>query len=172
MSCSNNGNENRSEFAVIAESRSTIDMLNDLYIGSDADTEAISRILKVTPSSIERIRSGETIPSEQFEGRVRAVYTYYIQNDQSFAKLRNLLDSEFKWYDSVLKFPTIHPWWFWGINIILLLILAFVALDAIWPILIEMLIFLIAWIASLVCSPDAIVDNYVDTINPAVEILQ
>ena len=167
-SCSNDS-EKRVAFAQIVESRSSQDLLNDLYVGSDADVEAIARIMNVTPSSINRIRNGETDPTEQFEERIHEVSVYYMQNDQSFSKLQSILDPEYGWYDSVLNFPSHHPWWFWSINIFLLLILAFAALIAIWPILIEMLIFLVAWLASLICSPDAIKDSYVNSINPTIE---
>ena len=139
------------------------------YVGSDADLEAIARIMNVTPSSIERIRNGETEPTAQFEERIREVSLYYMQNDQSFSKLQSIVDPEYGWFDSILNFPSHHPWWFWSINIILLLILAFATLIAIWPILLEMLIFLIAWIASLICSPGAMQDSYVDSINPTIE---
>lgn len=168
-SCSDDDSEKRVEFAKIVESRTSQDLLNDLYVGSDADVEAIARIMNVTPSSIERIRKGETDPTDQFEERIYEVSVYYMQNDQSFSKLKSIVDPEYGWYDSVLNFPSHHPWWFWSINIILLLILAFATLIAIWPILIEMLIFLVAWIASLICSPDVIQDQYVDSINPTIE---
>lgn len=168
-SCSNDDSEKRIEYAKIVESRSSQDLLNDLYVGSDADVEAIARIMNVTPSSIERLRKGETDPTDEFEERIHEVSVYYMQNNQSFSKLQSVIDPEYGWYDSILNFPSHHPWWFWTINIILLLILAFAALVAIWPILIEMLIFLIAWIASLICSPDAIQDNYIESINPTIE---
>lgn len=168
-SCTNDDSEKRVEYAKIVESRTSQDLLNDLYVGSDADVEAIARIMNVTPSSIERIRKGETEPTDQFEERIHEVSVYYMQNDQSFSKLKSVLDPEYGWYDSILYFPSHHPWWFWSINILLLLLLAFATLIAIWPILLEMLIFLIAWIASLVCSPDAIHDSFVDSINPAIE---
>lgn len=168
-SCSNDDSEKRIEYAKIVESRSSQDLLNDLYVGSDADVEAIARIMNVTPSSIERLRKGETDPTDEFEERIHEVSVYYMQNNQSFSKLQSVVDPEYGWYDSILNFPSHHPWWFWTINIILLLILAFAALVAIWPILIEMLIFLIAWIASLICSPDAIQDNYIESINPTIE---
>lgn len=168
-SCSTDDSEKRIEYAKIVESRSSQDLLNDLYVGSDADVEAIARIMNVTPSSIERLRKGETDPTDEFEERIHEVSVYYMQNDQSFTKLQSVVDPEYGWYDSILNFPSHHPWWFWTSNIILLLILAFAALVAIWPILIEMLIFLIAWIASLICSPDAIQDNYIESINPTIE---
>lgn len=168
-SCTKDESEKRIEYSKIVESRTSQDLLNDLYVGSDADVEAIARIMNVTPSSIERIRKGETDPTDDFEERIHEVSIYYMQNDQSFSKLQSVLDPEYGWYDYVLNFPSHHPWWFWSINIILLLILAFAAIIAIWPILIEMLIFLIAWIASLICSPDAIQDNYVESINPTIE---
>ena len=48
--------DKREEYVKVAESRSTADLLDDLYVGSEGDVEAIARILKCTPSSIERIR--------------------------------------------------------------------------------------------------------------------
>lgn len=83
--------EKRIEFAKIVESRTSQDLLNDLYVGSDADLEAIARIMNVTPSSIERIRNGETEPTAQFEERIREVSLYYMQNDQSFSNCNQLL---------------------------------------------------------------------------------
>lgn len=182
-SCSKDESEKRIEFAKIVESRTSQDLLNDLYVGSDADVEAIARIMNVTPSSIERIRNGETEPTAQFEERIREVSLYYMQNDQSFSKLQSIVDPEYGWYDTILNFPSHHPWWFWTINTILLVILIFVTILAfmdilgVWEVLVaycstallELLLFLIAWIASLICSPDAMQDSYVDSINPTIE---
>ena len=161
--------EKRAEAAKIVEARSTQDLLNDLYLASDNDTESLARILQVTPSSIERLRNGKSDPTVQFDEKVKTVSIYYYQNNRKYSLLRSTLDPEYGWYDSVLNFPSHHPFVFWGGNIILLLILAFAALIAIWPILAEMLIFLIAWLASLILSPSAMEDKYVDTINPVVE---
>lgn len=161
--------EKRIEYAKIVERKSDQDMLNDLYVGSKGDIETIARILNATPSTIKRLRNGETISTDLFTERLYEVSLYYTQNGQSFSKLRSVLDDEYGWYDSVINFPSHHPWWFWSINILLLLILAFAALVAIWPILIEMLIFLVAWIALYICSPNPIQDNYINTINPTIE---
>ena len=164
--------ERQAEIAKIVESRSTVDLLNDLYIGSDGDIEALARVLNATPSSIERLRKEMSTPTNKFAERVKEVSIYYMQNDQSFSKLRSILDSEYEWYDSVLDFPSHHPYWFWSINIVLILLLAFIAIIVIWPILLELLLFLIVWICSLICSPSAMEDKYVDTINPVIEQLQ
>lgn len=182
-SCSKDESEKRIEFAKIVESRTSQDLLNDLYVGSDADVEAIARIMNVTPSSIERIREGKTDPTPQSEERIREMSLYYMQNDQSFSKLQSIVDPEYGWYDTILNFPSHHPWWFWTINTILLVILIFVTILAfmdilgVWEVLVaycstallELLLFLIAWIASLICSPDAMQDSYVDSINPTIE---
>ena len=55
--------EKRAEAAKIVEARSTQDLLNDLYLASDNDTESLARILQVTPSSIERLRNGKSDPT-------------------------------------------------------------------------------------------------------------
>jgi len=165
----------RVEIAKIVENRSAKDLLNDLYIGSDGDVESLARMLGATPSSIERIRTGQTAPTEDFEQRIKDVSIYYAQNKQSFSKLRAAIDDEWGWYDSILHWPSHHPRSFWIVNIILLLILAFYAILALYaivaicPILAEMLLFLVAWIALLICSPKPMEDKYVDSINPVIE---
>ena len=65
--------------------------------------------MNVTPSSIERIRNGETEPTAQFEERIREVSLYYMQNDQSFSKLQSIVDPEYGWFDSILKFSFPSP---------------------------------------------------------------
>ena len=66
-SCSNsNSARKRVEIAKIIENRSAKDLLNDLYIGSDGDVESLARMLGATPSSMERIRTGATLPAEDF----------------------------------------------------------------------------------------------------------
>ncbi len=166
-SCDND--KKREEYVKVAESRSTSDLLNDLYVGSEGDVEAMARILNCTPSSIERIRNEETVATSQFAERVVDVSVYYYVNGQSFSKLRAALDDEWGWYNDVLYFPSHHPFWFWGITIALFLGLAFAALVFVWPLLIELLLFFVCWIIALICSPNAMPDRYQDTINPTIE---
>lgn len=177
FSCAKDDSEKRIEYAKIVEGRPTQDLLNDLYVGSDGDVEAIARIMNVTPASIERIRNGETEPTDEFDERVHEVAIYYMQNDQKFSKLQSVLDPEYGWYDSILNFPSHHPFWFWLGNA-LIIILAFLSgFFGLIPIsaflgfieIGELLLGLIAWIASLICSPDAIQDSYIDAINPTIE---
>lgn len=159
----------RAEYTQIVEKKSAVDAMNELYVASDGDIESLARMLQTTPSVINRIRQGETSPTLDFEEKFKEVLVYYNLNGRSFSKLQSALDNEYGWYDSVLNFPSHHPWWFWGINIFLILILAFAAIIAIWPILLELLIFLIAWIAMLICSPGQMEDRYIDSINPVME---
>lgn len=112
-SCSSSGEaENRIEAAKVVESRSNEDLLNDLYLASDGDIESLSRILQVTPSSINRLRNGKTVATAKFEEKVKTVAIYYYQNDRKFSLLQSALDEEYGWYDSILNFPSHHPWIF------------------------------------------------------------
>lgn len=158
----------RVEYTQIVEKKSAIDAMNELYVAADGDIESLARILQTTPSVINRIRQGETLPTMDFEEKYKEILVYYNLNDRSFSKLQSALDDEYSWYNSVLNFPSHHPWWFWSINIVLILILAFVAI-AILPILLELLIFLIAWIFLLIYSPSPMEDRYTDSINPIME---
>ena len=177
-SCSSSDEaENRIEAAKVVESRSNEDLLNDLYLASDGDIESLSRILQVTPSSINRLRNGKTVATAKFEEKVKTVAIYYYQNDRKFSLLQSALDEEYGWYDSILNFPSHHPWIFWIVNIVLLLIFVSSIILIIWPILLiaiwsslaEMLIFLIAWIVSLICAPNQMTDKFTNTINPTIE---
>lgn len=159
----------RVEYTQIVEKKSAIDAMNELYVAADGDIESLARILQTTPSVINRIRQGETLPTMDFEDKYKEILVYYNLNDRSFSKLQSALDDEYSWYNSVLNFPSHHPWWFWSINIVLILILAFAPLIAIWPILLELLIFLIAWIFLLIYSPSPMEDRYTDSINPIME---
>ena len=177
-SCSSSDEaENRIEAAKVVESRSNEDLLNDLYLASDGDIESLSRILQVTPSSINRLRNGKTVATAKFEEKVKTVAIYYYQNDRKFSLLQSALDEEYGWYDSILNFPSHHPWIFWVVNIVLLLIFVSSIILIIWPILLlpiwsslaEMLIFIIAWIVSLICAPNQMTDKFTNTINPTIE---
>lgn len=158
----------RVEYTQIVEKKSAIDAMNELYVAADGDIESLARILQTTPSVINRIRQGETLPTMDFEEKYKEILVYYNLNDRSFSKLQSALDDEYSWYNSVLNFPSHHPWWFWSINIVLILILAFAEI-AILPILLELLIFLIAWIFLLIYSPSPMEDRYTDSINPIME---
>ena len=163
----------RREFAQIVENRSAKDLLNDLYVGSDGDIQSLARMLNVTPSSIERIRKGETEPTDKFDKRIKDVSVYYFQNEQSYSKLRSVLDEEWSWYETILYLPNHYPWWFWDVTIGLFL-LTCTGVEGLQIIggsgmIIELLLFIVVWVISLFSSPNSIEDKYIDTINPAVE---
>ena len=178
LSCSGSDEaENRIEAAKVVESRSCEDLLNDLYLASDGDIESLSRILQVTPSSIDRLRNGKTVATAKFEEKVKTVAIYYYQNDRKFSLLQSALDEEYRWYDSILNFPSHHPWIFWIVNICTVLITVITVIN--WDLetaeyggyilLIELSIFLIAFIASRFCAPDQMTDKFTNTINPTIE---
>lgn len=168
----------RVEYTQIVERKSAVDAMNELYIAADGDVEALARMLQATPSVINRIRQGETRPTQDFEEKYKEALTYFYVNGSSFSKLRSALDDEYGWYDSILYFPQHHPWWFWGVTIVIVLaltlplrVLDFVQLYATLLPIAEILIFLIAWIAMLIDTPDAMVDKFVEGINPILEQL-
>ena len=166
--------ENRIEAAKVVESRSNEDLLNDLYLASDGDIESLSRILQVTPSSINRLRNGKTVATAKFEEKVKTVAIYYYQNDRKFSLLQSALDEEYGWYDSILNFPSHRPWIFWIVNICTVLITVIYWDDVTgeyggYILLIELSIFLIAFIASRFCAPDQMTDKFTNTINPTIE---
>lgn len=192
-SCSSNvsSDTNRAEYAKIAENRTAQDLLDDLFIGSDGDVESLARMLNVTPSTIDRIREGKTEATPKFEEKIKEVTKYYYQNNQSFIKLRSVIDEEWGWYDSILYIYILYPGWFWGITVFLIISAIFWWLSqtlsvitilylpgclynftlGLYGLIIEGILFLVAWLSSFLFAPEPINDVYIDTINPLVEQL-
>ena len=151
QSCSKGEAERRAEYSQIVERKSASDAMNELYIAADGEIESLARMLQATPSVINRIRTGETSPTEDFEEKYKEVLVYYNLNDRSFSKLQSALDVEYDWYDSVLNFPSHHPVLFWGINIILFLLLCWYLIIILGYIyLAEIILFAVAWVALLI----------------------
>lgn len=159
----------KDEYTQIVENTSAVSAVNELYVASDGDIESLARMLHTTPSVINRIRDGITNPTQNFESSCKEILIYYRINDASFNKLRFAMDDEYSWYDSVLDFPSFYPWWFWTVNIVLVIVLMFAASYAIWPIIAELLIFFVAWIAMLICSPGQMKDSHTNSIDPVME---
>ena len=90
--------EKRTEITQIIDGMSTKDVLNQLYIFSKGDTEALARILLCTPSSIDRIRKGETTATPEFSKRIKEILSYTSIEGGDFEDLRQALDSEYSWY--------------------------------------------------------------------------
>lgn len=197
ISCSSD-EEKRAEFAQLVEKKDAQTLLDDLYLASDGDIVALGRILNASPSSISRIRKGETMPTYKFEERIKEVSVFYVQNDKSFSKLRSVLDDEYGWYDAVLDFPGHYLWWFLGGNLVLLVIfifsknknvivvvrrgkkenihseiteksLGFKIVGGIFAG--QVVLFLVVWLCSLIFSPSKEItdDKYLNTIDPAIE---
>ena len=180
--CSNKSGDakERVEISKIIENRSVQELLNDLYLASDGDIQSLARILNVTPSSIERIRNGETQPTMDFEERVKKASRYFQINSQNYYKLRSELDPEWRAIDTMGHLPKVHPWIFWGIVIGAFALLVFslvIWFWSLWPVALGIeLVFLVLvflfWISTLIFKPKTMSDPYVDTINPVVEILK
>ena len=58
----------------------------------------MARILLCTPSSIDRIRKGETTATPEFSKRIKEVLSYTSIEGGDFEDLRQALDSEYSWY--------------------------------------------------------------------------
>lgn len=95
-SCSNYKNyledeENKIEVGKIAASHNAKEMLDELCIvfeeDCDDEHQTISRILNATPSTLERIRAEETLPTKAFEDSIIQIFTMY-----------KILEKESPWY--------------------------------------------------------------------------
>lgn len=181
--------EARAKMAYIAETTEIAQIVDNLYVGSAGDIEALARILGCTPSSIRRLEKGQSVPTVQFEERIREVYKYYALNNSSFTRLRYVLDPKWHWYDTVRSVVEIYPMALLYINVLIMLLVlighliscefdfvyAFCSvLDFIIALVkviaIEVAFFLIIALTAHL-TPSPMQDNYTDNINPAIEKL-
>lgn len=176
-SCAENDEQKRIEITKIIESRDCAELVNDLYLASKGDDESIARMLNVTPSVVNRIRTNETKASPMLEKNIRDVSVYFQLSSENYLKLRSELDPKWRFIDTIGHLPSVHPKLFWGILILLILCLAFVLVIWFWfawPIFLSALLAYLAvifvfWIISSVFTPKAMDDPYVESINPVVE---
>ena len=102
--------------------------LIEIIDGDTARIMPMARMLDSTPDSVAYIMKNQLLPDENLSQRINTLYTDYIDNGESFKRLRNDHDSEYRWYEYVLDYPWLHPWWFWiGVIIdVLIIILMFI----------------------------------------------
>ena len=170
-SCGNNEEKKRIEITKIIEGRDCAELVNDLYLASDGDDESIARILNVTPSVVNRIRTNETKASPMLEKNIRDVSVYFQLNGKNYMKLRSELDPKWKFIDTIGHLPSVHPILFW---VILILLIGCLAFWFTWPyflgtLLGYLVIIFLFWLLSAVFAPRTMDDPYVDSINPVVE---
>lgn len=176
MSCSSDDTDEidkRKEFTQIVENRSAKDLLNDLYVGSDGDIQSLARMLNVTPSSIERLRKGETEPTDKFDKRIKEVAIYYYLHDRSYRQLRACL-KDARWYEYLIWFVIDNPGWFifdFILSLCISLIIAeeFPLLAILWGIM--FIVYIVAAVFYFCVTPAKMDDKYIDTINPTIEVL-
>ena len=167
----------RIEITKIIEGRDCAELVNDLYLASDGDDESIARILNVTPSVVNRIRTNETKASPMLEKNIRDVSVYFQLNGKNYMKLRSELDPKWKFIDTIGHLPSVHPILFWVILILLIGCLAFALVIWFWftwpyflgTLLGYLVIIFLFWLLSAVFAPRTMDDPYVDSINPVVE---
>ena len=70
-------------------------LTNSIY--SVKATQSLARILLCTPSSIDRIRKGETTATPEFSKRIKE-FSPILLSRWRFEDLRQALDSEYSWY--------------------------------------------------------------------------
>ncbi len=104
---------------------STIEQINSLLELNGSDTTTIARILNVSDSEIAAVLSGEKPYPAALCDRAEEVYNYALNKGHSLLRIRAKYDSNFAWYDHILLSPIVHPWLFWTITAILLLLLIF-----------------------------------------------
>ena len=175
-SCRSNSNLEikREEAAKIIQNKGCSDLLNDLYLAADGDEQSLARILNVTPSVINRVRNGKTKASIEFEDRIREVSIFYHVNAKNYYQLRSDLDPKWKpIIDSIGHLPKYNPVLFWLILILLVGGVIFclrVWFYQSWKLFaLAIAVYLIIWFLSVILTPRAMNDPYVDTINPVVE---
>lgn len=196
--------ENKIEVGKIAASHNAKEMLDELCIvfeeDCDDEHQTISRILNATPSTLERIRAEETLPTKAFEDSIIQIFTMY-----------KILEKESPWYlpnyetiilryekdnecGGIIDFIRYLPW---RVPLILLILAVFFPIKVLLAVFssngdsdysslseddysrddlkkkisrIALIVYGAAWFFSLFFSPDPIVDEFQNSTNIALEI--
>ncbi len=168
--------DRRNEIAQIVENRETAELINDFYMASEGDTEAIARIFNVTPSTIERIRNRTTEPSYELEDRIKEAALFFYTHNKNFYKLRSDFDPKWNLFHAIGTARDNNPMFFWLITIAVILATLYFNFQNGWQnvkVTIPLLVVIIAIYAGSIFYtrhfPKSVEDTYTVSINPAVE---
>ena len=101
-----------------------------------SDSILIAQITNIPLQKLNNINpEGEILTDNEIQ-RINEVYRDAVINQYSLIELRNKYDS-LEWYNWVYYLPVLHPWWFWGITIILILLFILNRTDEFTDIIVE-----------------------------------
>ena len=168
--------DKRNEIAQIVENRETAELLNDFYMASDGDVEAIARIFNVPPSTIDRIRNRTTEPSFELQDRVKEAALFFYTHNKNFYRLRSDFDPQWNIFHAIGTSRDSNPIMFWLISIAIVLATLYFNFISGWQnvkiTLTLLFVIIILYSGSIIYTrnyPKPAEDIYSMSINPAVE---
>lgn len=118
-SCSNE-ELNISEKSLLIEKENSLtsqEKIRDLLLVTKGNYEQLACIFNCSPSSLKRLKDGDTFATQEAELEISKHYNYFIVNENSIDNFKADCIS-YKWYNHVKIFMS--NWWFWlGVIIIL-----------------------------------------------------
>jgi hypothetical protein len=79
------------------------------------------------------------------------------------------LDDEWGWYDTLWNLPNFYPYWFWGVTLVIFLLVCFLHGAILIGNVVELVLMGVAWCFIYFATPDDMDDKYIETINPTIE---
>lgn len=113
--------QRRSSFLTAVRTNDAQQQLVGLYHTADEDLQVLSRILRATPSVIERIRTGKSHPTPHFAQHIHAVSRYYVEHDEQLSNVRAAFDPAYGLGHAFFDFCFQHRFLVFAFNLLLLL---------------------------------------------------
>lgn len=110
---------NSSKQALLIEKENSLtsqEKIRELLLKTEGDFEQLACIFNNSPSSIKRLKNGETFATTEAEIEISKHYNYFIVKENSIEDFKADCIS-YKWYNYAKTFMS--NWWFWGILLIL-----------------------------------------------------
>lgn len=119
---------NSTKKSILIEKESSLtaqEKIRELLLKTEGDYEQLACIFNNSPSSIKRLKNGETFATPEAEIEINKHYNYFIVKENSIEDFKADCIS-YKWYNHTKSFMS--NWWFWGVFVILIII-SFATLD-------------------------------------------
>lgn len=122
FSCSDD-EYNTSKQVLLTEKESSLtaqEKIRELLLKTEGDYEQLACIFNNSPSSIKRLKNGETFATPEAEIEISKHYNYFIVKENGIKDFKADCIS-YKWYNYIKTFMS--NWWFWVLAFIVIFIL-------------------------------------------------
>jgi hypothetical protein len=121
-SCGGDDTLSESEQSILIEKENTLtaqEKIRELLLITKGNYGQLACILNCSPSTLKRLKDGETFATPEAEVEINKHYNYFIVKKNSLENFKADCAS-YKWYNHVKSFMS--NWWFWLAVILILVV--------------------------------------------------